>query len=358
MAHRVRSFFSPTSWSYALLRGQRVFPAYGGLYVESTQITHDMRTRIEEKWPSAVEGKAYKRLSLPAVRGEEAPRLAVLISAVGRFGNAVMQSANAVFLSQYLRARDTLYFRFDAIHHSSISMTEEVTFRQIPLWRDRQKAPHIIWRTDAIYRGGLIFDPCEPKAQELAAALRVSLSVRGAPRVPEGHLTIHLRGGDVFGPDPHRDYGQPPLAFYLKVLESHSWKGVILVTEDDSNPCQDGIEDWCKTRSTPVLMRGKTSVNEAVEILGAAASVVLSNGSFGPAALFLNPRIRTVFFFGESPHPLLCSQGADVYGVGDSTGAYTRLVMAGNWSNDSDQRSLMMSYPATSLGNPEKQGGL
>lgn len=354
MTRSLKNLFSREAWHHALRRGETIFPAYGGLYVESTKHTDALQAQIQEKWPSATQGKAYRRLTLRTKRRAESPRVAVLINAVGRFGNSVIQVVNAGFLAKHLHARDTLYFRFDAIRQTPFEIEEDISYLQIPLWGKHRNAPDIIWRTDAIYRGGLVFDPCEPLARSIAVALRRAIGFPHVDNTPEDYLVIHLRGGDIFGGNPHPDYGQPPLAFYFRVLEDRPWAGVTLISEDEANPCLRGIIDWCSIRSTPVLVRGKASLSEAVELLGTATSVVLSRGSFGPAALFLNPRRRTVFFFGEEFHPILCFQGTELYRVPDLTEEYSTKVMAGNWLNDPIQRSLMISLPKESLASPER----
>lgn len=353
---RLNRMFRLSAWAHKFLRGDRIFPAYGKLYVESDVATDRFRRLVGEVWPQATEGKAYTRLSSSLSKSKENQEVEVLIGAIGRFGNAVIQITNAGYLAKLLGARRVSYFRFDESRASGFDTDEDLRFRQVRPLSAGKTAPDVIWRTDAIYRGGLLFEPCDRPAQAIATALREALGLTETDPSPDGVLTIHLRGGDIFGRDPHRDYGQPPLSFFLKVLESQSWKSITLVTEDDCNPCIEGILRWCEERQVPFTLTGQESVKVAVSELGSAKNVVLSSGTFGPAALFLYPLNRRVYFFGHTRHPLLCTARGELSRVADQEGKYIKDVMSGNWTNSPTQRQLMTSYPQGYLDEIEALG--
>jgi len=353
---RLRRIIRLPAWAHLFLRGDRFFPAFGTLYVESDVATERLRKRIGETWPQATEGRAYTRLSRSLTKYRETPEVAVLIGAIGRFGNAVIQVTNAGYLAKLLGARRVLYFRFDESRKSGFDIDEDLAFRQLRPLGAGKTAPDVIWRTDAIYRGGLLFEPCGRRAQDIATALRGALGLTETDLSPDGVLTIHLRGGDIFGPEPHRDYGQPPLSFFLKVMQSQPWKSITLVTEDELNPCIEGISQWCKESQVPFKLTGQESVKLAVAELGRAKNLVLSNGTFGPAALFLYPLDRRVYFFGHTRHPLLRAAKGELSRVKDREGEYIKDVMSGNWTNSSKQRQLMTSYPLDYLDDVEALG--
>jgi len=353
---RIRRRFRLSAWTHLFLRGDKIFPAFGKLYVESDVATERFRRRIGETWPQAIEGKAYTRLSWSFPKSRETKKVAVLIGAIGRFGNAVIQVTNSGYLAKLLGARRVLYFRFDESRESGFDIDEHLAFRQLRPLGARKTAPDVIWRTDAIYRGGLLFEPCDRPAQEIATALRGALGLGETELSTEGVLTIHLRGGDIFGPEPHRDYGQPPLSFFLRVMQSQPWRSITLVTEDDCNPCIEGISRWCEESHLPFKLTGQKSVKVAVAELGSARNVVLSSGTFGPAALFLYPLNRRIYFFGHTRHPLLCAAKGELSRVTDREGMYIRDVMSGNWTNSSTQRQLMTSYPQDYLDDIEALG--
>ena len=59
-------------------------------------------------------------------------------------------------------------------------------------------------------------------------------------KLGENDLLIHLRSGDIMGKG-HYGYLQPPLSFYIKVIESKKWENIYLLTERDNNPCMQKL---------------------------------------------------------------------------------------------------------------------
>tara|TARA_B100001996_G_scaffold34271_2_gene25666 strand:- start:12504 stop:13490 length:987 start_codon:yes stop_codon:yes gene_type:complete len=57
-----------------------------------------------------------------------------------------------------------------------------------------------------------------------------------AQQLGEKDLVIHLRSGDIMGKG-HYGYLQPPLSFYIKIIELKSWDNIYILTERDNNPC-------------------------------------------------------------------------------------------------------------------------
>lgn len=349
-------FSKPGVLSHLFLRGDTFFPAFRCIYLKSRPSTEVLKGLIGERWPHGAEGTAYRRISIGPRSRKKKPTVAVLIGAVGRFGNAVIQATNAGQIAGQLGSHQVFYFRFDEVPDSGFRSTDNIAFKRLRPFQKIKSRPDIIWRTDALFRGGLTFEPGNKSAQNIASALRTAIGLSERTEPSEGILTIHLRGGDIFGVNPHRDYGQPPLSFYLALIKSEHWKKIILVSEDDHNPCFREIKSWCEASGMPLRREGHDSLTRAIETLGSARNVALSHGTFGPAALFLQPNSRRVFFFGEEPHPLLEKSAQSLHRVVDLRGQYIREVMSRNWTNSTQQRELMVSYPESCLGPIEALG--
>ncbi|CAN0089910.1 unnamed protein product [Scytosiphon promiscuus] len=73
-----------------------------------------------------------------------------------------------------------------------------------------------------------------------------------------GSLAIHVRSGDIFVQPVHHDYGQPPLQYYLRVLEERQWDRVDVLT--------NGLTDSTHMIN-PVVPALESKVNEG-ELLG------------------------------------------------------------------------------------------
>lgn len=328
-------------------RGNLFVVTHRRIFFRSNSETARISKLIGEKLPQARLGSAYVRW--PHIRP---PRTtAILISGVGRFGNAVTQVNNASSLATFLGSPFIFYFRFDAIRNVTIQLTDSLKLARIDVSAP-ERPPDSVWKTDAIYSSGLVFDPCAPITQEISRSLSKAMGI--GPLRPESSgkvLTIHLRSGDIFGPNPHRDYGQPPWAFYSRILSAQSWTEVVLVSEDRANPNWRLITQWCQ-RHDVVLTQAGSQLISAVNSLISAEYLVLSRGTFAPAALLLGSQSKTLYYFGNKPEPLICTAAHELWQVLDRRGKYNSTVLSGNWVNSEKQRQLMVGYPESDVSKP------
>ena len=164
-------------------------------------------------------------------------------------------------------------------------------------------------------------------------------------KLPDDHLVIHLRAGDVFSRDPNPLYGQPPLSFYEKVLAMKSWAFVSVVREDARHPLEKALSELLEATSAVFDFRSASLV-EDIDFLRSATNLVSSRGTFVPAISSLSPDLERVFVFG--PEGRFHSR-IEVVRILDTTQRYWRAVCDSNWENSEAQRNLMASYPAKHL---------
>ena len=116
----------------------------------------------------------------------------------------------------------------------------------------------------------------------------------------ENELAIHFRSGDVFESSyPHPGYGQPPLAFYKKVVESRHWEKVLLVYENDANPAVRGLKDYLNSKRIPYSLFS-SDVSEDIELLLRAKHLVMSRGTFLWPIVAASKNLESIFTFGQS----------------------------------------------------------
>jgi len=160
----------------------------------------------------------------------------------------------------------------------------------------------------------------------------------------DDHLVIHLRAGDIFTPwGVHPGYGQPPLAFYLRVLESGSWRRVTLVAQDTSNPIWELLAERASSRGECDIRIGG-SLRKDLEFLLRARSLVVASGTFARGIAAVSKSLEHVHSFEGSFDPW----GNDKVKVTrwvDSEGSYRKRLLSQNWVNSPDQRELMITYP-------------
>ena len=340
------------SLKHMLTRGNLFFFADGTLFVRSTRLSRLVTARLTRSGLSIVEGTAYRRLGSRLSLHIAVNIDGVLINSVGRFGNSVIQFGNALEIAKALESRDIRYFRWDAIGNKDFSV-EDILVSRLPLLQFRPKGhPMVLWRTQA-FRGGLLdfvsgTQHAPSWTKNLASALSLEPSkVDRSSQV----LTIHLRSGDVFGVRPHPEYGQPPFAFYERVLRHKNWQSVHLVTEDDSNPCLEKILAWCEESSIACQVSGY-DMADSIDILRSSGHIAIGQGTFVPGLQLLDGETRSFYVFSSEPHPLLLMKGNTIFRVSDRQGNYVAAVMNRNWKNSEEQRDLMRDYPAESLSKP------
>lgn len=159
------------------------------------------------------------------------------------------------------------------------------------------------------------------------------------------HLVIHVRGGDAFGEHAHKEYAQPPVAFYRLAINARKWTGATIVRADHSYPFEDELTDELERAGIPWAIQSGTADADA-NYLARAQNLVSSRGSFVPAITGRSRHTRRLWVFGEEPR---IRHGIEVYRVTDSEGTYWRSCCQSNWSDSPDQRRMMRDYPAESL---------
>ena len=343
-----RRVTNQSAWENAFFRGDRFFVAFGALYVRSSRWTSDIDTTLREHIPRMSRGSAFLRWGI----GRPSQNPAVLIDGLGRFGNSIAQTLNALEIARKLRSRAVLYHRFDAIQNGTVDLGGDISLERVsPFLIARGRAPRIVWRTSAMTPAILFCNPCDESFEEPRVALRDATRVQEfsyANNRVDHELTIHVRGGDVFSHNPEEMYGQPPWAFYLRVLESQPWERVVLVSEDAKNPVVALIENWCLQHEIPILNSGD-SFPAALHAISKGRYLVSSTGTFLPAIAFLAGGERVLFQFHVEPSPFVCKKTTSVRVVKDHSEHYVKSVMSHNWENSEIQKSLMVSYPRDNL---------
>ena len=56
--------------------------------------------------------------------------------------------------------------------------------------------------------------------------------------IDESDLYIHIRSGDIFHYNNYKDinYAQPPLCFYISVLDNFEFRNIYILSQDTLNP--------------------------------------------------------------------------------------------------------------------------
>lgn len=335
------------------LRSNRWYVIIGQeLYIRSPRQSAVYAEKVEAQSlkGGSADFRVYRRLGTTGSAGH-IPNLdtfAILLPNLGRFGNAVREVVSALSIAKTLGighvflAGDNVFSAQSEVPSPGIHSTlvgPQLWVDSTPA-RSQRFSGLVSWsRNDYLLEH-------EARNQEWDA-LRGVLSL--SPRVARPDtITVHLRGGDVFGARDVRNYGQPPVAFYQKVFDHAQPKTVHIVFQDRLNPVLDELVKLCEKRSITCTTQSH-SLKEDIESLAAAHTLVAGRGTFAPAIVGLSPHIKKVYFFEDKFAVQPRHDGVELYRVFDAKGDYRKKNLSGNWENRPDQLALMTSYPASNL---------
>ena len=152
----------------------------------------------------------------------------------------------------------------------------------------------------------------------------------------DDNLYIHFRGGDIFGPNPHKAYIQPPLKYYIDIINNYLDKKVILVCQDKQNPCINKLLQYkiCKYESNHFI--------KDLELLSNIQNLVVGFGTFGFLIYLINTNLKNLYipeyFIDELPDgPWGDDLNIQIIDL-------PNYIKVGEWTNSPEQRKFMLSY--------------
>ena len=205
----------------------------------------------------------------------------------GRLGNNLFQLANVlqlaketqseVFVAPHENFNQTSWgFRapFDPKHSCQLAITNEFFHASFcPLFLGKIVFPYAAMR-------GILQSDVLPFFQPPAHSVGNT-------------VVVHVRGGDIFNPDPPRVYIQPPVAFYNIILNlpEHRRSRILLCTEDLKNPVVEALQSQYGKRLTVNM-----DLDKSISAVTGAKHLVLSHSSFSEALAMLAPNLESVHY--------------------------------------------------------------
>ncbi len=298
----------------------------------------------------------YRALNSQPLIFQIKPKVEVLrVESWGRFGNAVLQLRNVIYLAERLGVRTIEFSRkhpfFSGEHAGHIALawgagqptpaaTIEGRFFHLNAFR---------LKVEAADAARIFTDHVRPM---VAAELRIP-----DPRLRADDLVLHFRGGDVFMGEVNPNYGQPPVSYYLSAVEREQPARVWLVFEDRSNPCIDTTETALRKRGVDVILQSGCLADD-LRVLMSARRIVAGRGTFVQMIGHLSSCLDKIYLFEERHIGSLCQLGVGVVNVSDKQGEFKATMLGRKWRNSVEQRALMMSYPADKLAFEPTSGRL
>jgi hypothetical protein len=260
-----------------------------------------------------------------------------------RFGNALLQLVDAYNIARQLGIRKIYHRGYPFL--KDIALIEGVQFvKGVPLSKEN-------YLIGDFYQNKALLGLCQAPLdrwqvmRSLACFITLDSSHQEDSEGESGALFVHLRSGDIFKKTPpHRDYGQPPLAFYTKIIRSQPWTKVHLVFEDQFNPVIPALQRFLKEVDIPYETHSG-DIRHDVEVLLRAKNLVIARGTFIYPILCISKYIEQVFYFEVDEHSLWGLQNSPIhFHKCTDLGKSYRTTILTEWKNNAEQNALMLNY--------------
>ena len=181
--------------------------------------------------------------------------------------------------------------------------------------------------------------------------------------IKDDTLVIHMRSGDVFWEDLtklHKGYIQPPLSFYLEIIEKFGYKDIVIVTQDDfKNPCINELK-----RLMPDVRIQTSDLFDDISTIISARHLIVPHSSFSLCLGLASEKLKRMFIpqfditnkFNYTRAPFWPNIYKYSFVSKTSLSHFRNLdcdirlveildyVPIGAWQNTPQQRSLMLSH--------------
>jgi hypothetical protein len=334
----LRRFATENGLDFEILSGTKPV-AYS-----SGQLTGFDPYRLEAGQASHLSGPSGNR------SGINARVTAVRIGSCKRFANSMMQLCHALLAAQSLGAEPLYIPNFWYLkpgRHRTQMGIEIINHQGKPdLTAEDLVLSGNFLRMAALKR---LHPRRRPRNHQLVRQVRHILNLDiNAPAHGKKDLLIYIRSGDVFSnPTPHPSYGQPPLAFYQRVMRLRRWETVRVVYEDPGNPVIEALLAWLPNHCQQVIPVSG-DLEDDLNVLLRTRHLVSGRGTFCGSVSCLSRRLRTVYSF-DRPFNSWGNRKVKAVTLVDSRGDYSSMIMQGNWANTPQQRRLMINYPIEAL---------
>ena len=262
-----------------------------------------------------------------------------------RLGDNIFQVIRALHVAIYLKKRELDIPRHKYFKTNQIVVTSsEETEGQIKGSFDNFKS----------YKCGHVEQSTLNKASKknhetVYNLLRGLLNIQPSKIYSDNDLFLYMRSGDLFGNKCTNiefkgtdqtlvgkvdDRPQPPLDFYVKVIESKSWENIYIICEDSSNP---NVNELIK--KYPKIIYNKQSLEKDIEMILGAVNVTHYNGNFIDTLYLFSDTLKTFYCFD---HHFQNDYKKGYTSMRYNAGDYYKSM--GKWKVSKEQLKLMITY--------------
>jgi len=168
----------------------------------------------------------------------------------------------------------------------------------------------------------------------IKSIIKINFKIEQNPNI----LHFHIRSGDIFSPGGgHSYYVQPPLQYYKNIINSKNWEKIIIVYEDDKNPCVNVLKNL---KLDNMQFQSSSLIND-IEQLCSSSNLAIGFGTFGYLIYLMNDNLQNLYIpsyvLNELPQGTWDDITLNVIEL-------PNYIKCGEWSNTKQQRNIMISY--------------
>ena len=148
-------------------------------------------------------------------------------------------------------------------------------------------------------------------------------------------LVINIRSGDVFVNKINKNYGQPPLCFYQKIIDDNKFKNIYLMSNGHENPTVNKLLELY-----PKIKFIHGTIEEDASVIIYSYNLVMPMSTFPLTLVRLNNNLRKMFIY-SSLNDNFTNENFTIYRM-EASQNYLNKVLR-NWKNTKEQYELMIN---------------
>jgi len=166
-------------------------------------------------------------------------------------------------------------------------------------------------------------------------------------------IGIHIRSGDIFGGNVHWEYVQPPLDYYIQIIQRNPDKKIIIVYDTNPrkphwrNPVLDKIIEYIEVNKKLNVTIQSKSLKEDMHALCCSKTIISAMGTFALMCHIISPFSKKMLIPGYMVNK---KRGKNWFVLTEKDKETIKCVefpdyiRVGSWKNKPEQLELMLNY--------------
>ena len=166
-------------------------------------------------------------------------------------------------------------------------------------------------------------------------------------------IGIHIRSGDIFGGNVHWEYVQPPLDYYIQLLERNTDKKIVIVHDTNPrkphwrNPVLDKLYEYVKNNKNLNISIQSKKLEEDITALCCSKTIISAMGTFALMCHIISPFSKQMLIPGYMVNK---KRGKNWFILSEKDKEtikcinFPDYIRVGSWKNKPEQIELMLNY--------------